>query len=109
MGYKLGINGVVTFKNSHLKELLPTIKDSKMGIRDSSNINPFVLIEMILVGSYEDKNVKNVDNHAENVHKILEKSAFSEENIQKDMPIKDESDSSSNEDKAKEELSLIHI
>ena len=58
---------------------------------------------MILVGSYEDKNVKNVDNYAENVHKILEKSASSEENIQKDMPIKDESDSSSNEDKAKEE------
>lgn len=25
MGYKLGINGVVTFKNSHLKEILPTI------------------------------------------------------------------------------------
>ena len=27
MGYKLGINGVVTFKNSHLKELLPYIKN----------------------------------------------------------------------------------
>ena len=25
MGYKLGINGVVTFKNSHLKEILPEI------------------------------------------------------------------------------------
>ena len=40
MGYKLGINGVVTFKNSHLKELLPTIKDSIVLETDSPYLTP---------------------------------------------------------------------
>ena len=40
MGYKLGINGVVTFKNSHLKELLPDIKDNIVLETDSPYLTP---------------------------------------------------------------------
>ena len=40
MGYKLGINGVVTFKNSHLKELLPEILNSIVLETDSPYLTP---------------------------------------------------------------------
>ena len=40
MGYKLGINGVVTFKNSHLKELLPTIVEYIVLETDSPYLTP---------------------------------------------------------------------
>ncbi len=40
MGYKLGINGVVTFKNSHLKEFLPTILNSIVLETDSPYLTP---------------------------------------------------------------------
>lgn len=40
MGYKLGINGVVTFKNSHLKELLPSILSSIILETDSPYLTP---------------------------------------------------------------------
>mgnify|MGYP002770152874 FL=1 len=40
MGYKLGINGVVTFKNSHLKELLPYIKNDIILETDSPYLTP---------------------------------------------------------------------
>ena len=40
MGYKLGINGVVTFKNSHLKELLPKVLDSIILETDSPYLTP---------------------------------------------------------------------
>ena len=40
MGYKLGINGVVTFKNSHLKELLPIIVDYIVLETDSPYLTP---------------------------------------------------------------------
>ena len=40
MGYKLGINGVVTFKNSHLKELLLDIKDNIVLETDSPYLTP---------------------------------------------------------------------
>jgi len=40
MGYKLGINGVVTFKNSHLKELLPSILSSIVLETDSPYLTP---------------------------------------------------------------------
>ena len=40
MGYKLGINGVVTFKNSHLKELLPEIIHDIILETDSPYLTP---------------------------------------------------------------------
>jgi len=40
MGYKLGINGVVTFKNSHLKEILPSIISSIVLETDSPYLTP---------------------------------------------------------------------
>ena len=40
MGYKLGINGVVTFKNSHLKEILPEILDFIILETDSPYLTP---------------------------------------------------------------------
>jgi len=40
MGYKLGINGVITFKNSHLKELLPYIIDFIVLETDSPYLTP---------------------------------------------------------------------
>lgn len=40
MGYKLGINGVVTFKNSRLKELLPEVLDSIILETDSPYLTP---------------------------------------------------------------------
>lgn len=40
MGYKLGINGVVTFKNSHLKEILPNILNSIVLETDSPYLTP---------------------------------------------------------------------
>ena len=40
MGYKLGVNGVVTFKNSHLKELLPEIKNNIVLETDSPYLTP---------------------------------------------------------------------
>ncbi len=40
MGYKLGINGVVTFRNSHLKELLPYIKNDIILETDSPYLTP---------------------------------------------------------------------
>ena len=40
MGYKLGINGVVTFKNSHLKELLPSIFPHIVLETDSPYLTP---------------------------------------------------------------------
>jgi len=40
MGYKLGINGVVTFKNSHLKEIIPDIIDSIILETDSPYLTP---------------------------------------------------------------------
>lgn len=40
MGYKLGINGVVTFKNSHLKELLPEILHTIVLETDSPYLTP---------------------------------------------------------------------
>ncbi len=40
MGYKLGINGVVTFKNSHLKELVPYIKNDIILETDSPYLTP---------------------------------------------------------------------
>ena len=40
MGYKLGINGVVTFKNSHLKEILPDILNSIVLETDSPYLTP---------------------------------------------------------------------
>ncbi|MCI8394461.1 MAG: TatD family hydrolase [Bacilli bacterium] len=40
MGYKLGINGVVTFKNSHLKEILPFIFPSIVLETDSPYLTP---------------------------------------------------------------------
>lgn len=40
MGYKLGINGVATFKNSHLKEILPTIFPDIVLETDSPYLTP---------------------------------------------------------------------
>ena len=40
MGYKLGINGVVTFKNSHLKDLLPEILHAIVLETDSPYLTP---------------------------------------------------------------------
>ena len=40
MGYKLGINGVVTFKNSHLKEILPEIVSNIILETDSPYLTP---------------------------------------------------------------------
>lgn len=40
MGYKLGINGVVTFKNSHLKEILPEIVSHIVLETDSPYLTP---------------------------------------------------------------------
>lgn len=40
MGYKLGINGVVTFKNSHLKEIIPSIINSVVLETDSPYLTP---------------------------------------------------------------------
>lgn len=40
MGFKLGINGVVTFKNSRLKEILPFIKDHIVLETDSPFLTP---------------------------------------------------------------------
>ncbi len=40
MGYKIGINGVVTFKNSHLKEILPEIYSSIVLETDSPYLTP---------------------------------------------------------------------
>ena len=40
MGYKLGINGVVTFKNSHLKEILPEIISNIILETDSPYLTP---------------------------------------------------------------------
>lgn len=40
MGFKLGINGVVTFKNSKLKEILPIIKDHIVLETDSPFLTP---------------------------------------------------------------------
>ncbi len=40
MGYKLGINGVVTFKNSHLKDIIPEIKDHIILETDSPYLTP---------------------------------------------------------------------
>jgi len=43
MGYKLGINGVVTFKNSHLKEILPKILNQIVLETDSPYLAPHPL------------------------------------------------------------------
>ncbi len=40
LGYKLGINGVVTFKNCHLKDILPSIVDSIVLETDSPYLSP---------------------------------------------------------------------
>lgn len=40
MGFKLGINGVVTFKNSKLKEILPMIKNHIVLETDSPFLTP---------------------------------------------------------------------
>lgn len=40
LGYKLGINGVVTFKNSHLKEILPEIINDIVLETDSPFLTP---------------------------------------------------------------------
>lgn len=40
MGYKLGINGVVTFKNSNLKEIIPSILSSIVLETDSPYLTP---------------------------------------------------------------------
>lgn len=40
MGYKLGINGVVTFKNSHLKDIIPSFISSIILETDSPFLTP---------------------------------------------------------------------
>ncbi len=40
MGYKLGINGVVTFQNSHLKEIIPEILEGIVLETDSPFLTP---------------------------------------------------------------------
>ncbi len=40
LGYKLGINGVVTFKNSHLKEVIPSILKNIVLETDSPYLTP---------------------------------------------------------------------
>ncbi len=89
------------FSYSQIKNIIFELNDclNKINI----NINPFVLIEMILLGSYEEKNVKNVDNYAENVHKILEKSIEEEKKEQNSVKIEEKVDDSSNENKLQEE------
>lgn len=67
MGFKLGINGVITFKNSHLKDIIARLKPSDIVLETDA---PYLTPEPLRGTINEPANIKYIAQYVANIFNI---------------------------------------